>query len=376
MGVTGVAESIVCEQHKKGFSATGIFPLNFHAVDSHLLPSEVFIAPDGEAEHGHVEDEEQGGMAAYAGNEGQPHCIAEEGGDVDVPEAGAVDLENDLAEVPDCNAEHFFVDTDPSNAATAEEVLGLEAHPDGIESITRFLTLPTVAQRLNARHHDPIMDFSKSIMLTSDQYISAAAHVQEAKAIAARQKEIARQEKEEQRKRKEIQHEEERKAKEAQVVEMAEARVQKQAEREEACAMREARTVEAAHARVVKAVEREHAQHLKAERAIQVADERARRKAEKARRALDVLARATERVQGHQIPGMQPAVTATHLQFPRFVTHVTSTMYHPPPQPPQHHRNLPIRPLPPPPYEQPNPPERGHSFSAHVASGNDRMRYQ
>ena len=263
------------------------------------------------------------------------------------------------------------------NAVIAEEVLGLEVDPDGVESIMRFLTLPTVAQRVNVRHRDSIMDFSKSIMLTSDQYISAAAHVHEAKATAARQKEIARQEKEERRKRKEIQREEERKAKEAWASELAEARAQKQAEREEARAMQEARTAEAAHARTVKAVEREHAQRLKAKRAMQVADERARREAEKARKASDVLARAIERVQGHQIPGMQSAVTATHLQFPGFVTHVTSMMHHPPLQPPQHHRNLSIRPLAPPPYEQPNPSlERGHPFSAHVASGNDRMCYQ
>ena len=177
---------------KKGFSATGIFSLNFHAMDSHLLPSEVFTAPDGEGEHGHAGDEEQGGMAAHAGNEGQAHCTAEEGGNVDIPQANAADLEVDLAEVPDCNAEHFFVDADPSNPATTDEVLGLKADPDGVESITRFLTLPTVVPWVNARHRDPVMDFSKLIMLTSDQYISAAAHVQEVKAAAARQNEIAR----------------------------------------------------------------------------------------------------------------------------------------------------------------------------------------
>ena len=80
--------------------------------------------------------------------------------------------------------------------------------------------------------------------------------------------------------------------------------------------MQEARTAEAAHARALKVAEREHAQRLKAERAIQVTDDQARREAEKARRASDVLARATERVQEHQIPRMQPAVTAPHLQFP------------------------------------------------------------
>ena len=124
---------------KKGFSAIGIFSLNFHAVDLHLLASEVFTAPDGEVEHGHGDDnayagnsiagddpvqvgehahagdEKQGRMAAHAGNEGQAHCTPEEGGDVDIPQAGAADLEADLAEVLDCNVEHFFVDADPSN---------------------------------------------------------------------------------------------------------------------------------------------------------------------------------------------------------------------------------------------------------------------
>ena len=194
---------------KKGFNATRIFPLNFHAVDSHLLPSEVFTALDGVAEHMHGGDEEQGRMAAHVGNEEQPETRGED----DVPSAGATDLEADIAKVPDSNVEHFFVDADPSNEATAVEVLGFEGDPDGVESITRFLTVPIVAQRVNARHRDPIMDFNKSIMLTSEQYISAAAHVQEAKATAARQKEIAQQEKEERRKRKEIQREEERKAK-------------------------------------------------------------------------------------------------------------------------------------------------------------------
>ena len=47
---------------------------------------------------------------------------------------------------------------------------------------------------------------------------------------------------------------------------------------------------------------REHAQRIKVERAMQVADERARREAEKARKASVLLARATERLQGHQIP--------------------------------------------------------------------------
>ena len=354
-----------------------------------------------------------GAMLARERDDWQAQGTSEEGDEGNIPMGGAADLEADLAEVPDSNAEHFFVDADPSNPTIADEVIKLEDNPDGVDSITRFLTLPTVAARVNARHRDPIMDFSKSIMLTSEEYISAAAQVQEAKAAATRQKEIARQEKEERKKRKEIEREEERKAKEARAAELAEVRAQKQAKREEARAAREAKAAEVAHARAVKAAEREHAQRLKAEHAMQVADERARREAEKARRASVLLARATERLQGHQIPAknqhipsppsteppfsegffeantphraasptvhsphlpstssLHPTDFATQTQFPGFVTHVTSTM-HPPLHPIQHHRIRPFRPLPQLTHSPPTTSERGHPFTAHVASVHD-----
>lgn len=108
----------------------------------------------------------------------------------------------------------------------------MEEATDGVGSITQFLTLPIVAARVNTRSRDPIMDFSKPIMLTSDQYIAAAAKLNESRAQAARQKEIARREREEKRKRKELERDEERRAKEARVAEVAEARTQKMAERE------------------------------------------------------------------------------------------------------------------------------------------------
>lgn len=130
-------------------------------------------------------------MATREGDEGHVQCTSKEGEEGNTPQARVADLKADLAEVPDSNSEHFFVDADPSSPTTADEVIGLEAGIDGVESITRFLTLLTVAARVNARHHDPIMDFSKSIMLSSEQYISAAAQVQEAKAATTRQKEIA-----------------------------------------------------------------------------------------------------------------------------------------------------------------------------------------
>ena len=96
-------------------------------------------------------------MAGDAVQEEQTQCNRndDDEAEVCVPEANATDIEADLAEIPDSNVEHFFVDADPSNPATADEVIGLEGDQNGMDSITRFLTLPTVARRVSARHRDP-----------------------------------------------------------------------------------------------------------------------------------------------------------------------------------------------------------------------------
>ena len=152
---------------KNGFRATGIFPLDFHDVDSQLVPSQVYTAPVGEAEptHGgddastrqntvqgsieasaqqelagnigalrqlhrgasgelhreaskqqHIatsdlagNDRPQERVAADALQEEQTHCNLDEKeeAEVCVPQAVAADIEADLAEIPDSNAEHF-----------------------------------------------------------------------------------------------------------------------------------------------------------------------------------------------------------------------------------------------------------------------------
>lgn len=134
--------------------------------------------------------------------EGEDH---EEG---NVPVVQNVDMEAEFAEVPNSSAVHFFVDADPVDPSAADEVVGVEEAADTVGSITQFLTLPTVSARVSTRSRDPIMNFSKFIMLMSEQYIEAAAKLKDAKAKAARQKEQTRVEKEERRKREEIEREE------------------------------------------------------------------------------------------------------------------------------------------------------------------------
>ena len=135
-----------------------------------------------------------------------------------------MDIAAEVDEVPAPTVEHFFVNANTSNPANAEEVVGLDPTINNPESITRFLTLPTITPRAPRRRLiDPIVDFSKSIMLTLDNYVSAVEQLQEKKEEAARAKERYRIEREETKRRKLLEHEEEQRQREACAVEVAEA---------------------------------------------------------------------------------------------------------------------------------------------------------
>ena len=68
--------------------------------------------------------------------------------------------------------EHFFVHVDP-NDPDANIVGGMDSDAgEENPSITKFLTLPTTFARVSNKKQD--VEFTKSIMLTSDTYIHAA----------------------------------------------------------------------------------------------------------------------------------------------------------------------------------------------------------
>jgi hypothetical protein len=205
---------------KKGFSATCIFPLDFNALNEHFLPSHAFKDPHKDSQggedsnqprhrEGHGEDVRTDGphdghmrdSSATAGDDGRSQRGDEGEEERTIPAIDKVEIEAKFAMVPDSNVEHFFVDAYPSLPEASSEVVGLEAEAAAVGSITQFLTLATVATRVSRRSKDPIMDFSKSIMLTSDQYINATTQLKEARAESARQKEQARLEKEEKKKK-------------------------------------------------------------------------------------------------------------------------------------------------------------------------------
>jgi hypothetical protein len=188
-------KALLATNIKKGFTATGIFPVNARAVDAQMLPSQVFESQTGEqhsanahgdtvmhtefqddhgndediAGHGdtvmHTELQDIRGADDYIAGHGdtventgiqcnqEEDCDQRDGGrETDnAPGRGEHNLEDDFAQVPQSSAEHFFVDVDPLNPSADEELVGLDATGEDVGSITRFLTLPTAAAHSSAR---------------------------------------------------------------------------------------------------------------------------------------------------------------------------------------------------------------------------------
>jgi hypothetical protein len=210
---------------KNGFASTGIIPLNHSAVDGQFAPSRPFEATADEG--GIVAESPLDGIACEEGTGGDP--VAREGTpttnevssptrsafeddtrtQVDqVPETNekgnshdmeATHIETEMAEEPNSQAEHFFVDCDRNDQGLAEEIAGLDPAIEEVDSMTRFLTLPTVTKRSKPKFRDPILDFTKSHILTSEEFTNAMQRWKESRENAAKEKERKAAEREEQR---------------------------------------------------------------------------------------------------------------------------------------------------------------------------------
>ena len=100
-----------------------------------------------------------------------------------------LEMANEFDEVPDSSASHCFVALDlADNGEGAVEITTIDAGEGEPESITRFLTLPTIAARASSKCRDPLLDFTKSKILTSDEYTAAVQRLNDAKELAAREK--------------------------------------------------------------------------------------------------------------------------------------------------------------------------------------------
>ena len=163
---------------------------------------------------------------------------------------------------------HFFVDANPANPNLAEDIGAADPEIQSLESITCFLTLPSITPQVSQRHQDPIMDFTKSIILTSDEYIEVAAELRQAKEDAAKEKQRQREEKKEQRKWKAAEREDKRLQRKDRATEIAEAQALKACQREEAQIQKEEARVLRQQASAQQTKERagKSTEHLEAQR--------------------------------------------------------------------------------------------------------------
>ena len=181
-------------------------------------------------------------------------------------------MANEFDEVPDSSASHFFVAPDPVDSGEgAVEIATIDAGEGEPESITRFLTLPTIAARVSSKCRDPLLDFTKSKILTSDEYTAAVQRLNDVKELAAREERL---------------------------------HTQKEASRQRKTAEKEVRAAALAEARACCLEEKEEAARLKALRVAKLAAARAAKAAEKARSTSTRRGgRAAEITQGRQVGG-------------------------------------------------------------------------
>ena len=201
----------------KGFSTTSIYPLDRTAVDNELSPSETYVSRDVGRECGNSSTDLACGsnseriVGTENGSNSDRTTGAENGSNSErtaraenVPPLPNKDIDIDFQLAPSSSTAHYFVDTrlstidaeldvETSTAKEGEEVTIINPDTD-LQSITRFLQLPTITERSNPRKRnvDPIVDFTKSIMLTSEVNMTAVQQIQEQNLQQERDKETAR----------------------------------------------------------------------------------------------------------------------------------------------------------------------------------------
>jgi hypothetical protein len=208
-------------------------------------------------ESGHVGGEGRHGEDVVGpgspGSDGAPDDEIEElwqGGEMSFGSPHQVDIEADLAHQPTADIEHVFVNAESCDEGSVGEATDLERPLSEPQSLTKLLKLPTIIARIGSKKKDPIVNFAKSVILTSDQYISAAQEMRNSKEVVAKYKEQQKVERDESRKYKAV-------AKEA-------ASARRAIKREEAQRAKERPLAECVEAQAMRIAVRKKAAHTKA----------------------------------------------------------------------------------------------------------------
>jgi hypothetical protein len=178
---------------RKRFSATGIHPLNRLAIQAHMQPAEAYW--DLEKGNEGEEPTTASQTATKAGDDGSNSAARQGCKDIGsgvVSPCEATDdaeLEADLTREPATKTEHFYVDVQPSELDSIGKATDTDCLAPKAPSITKFLTLPTITVQINSKRKDPVVNFAISLILTSDQYISAVQEMRISKEDSAIQRE-------------------------------------------------------------------------------------------------------------------------------------------------------------------------------------------
>jgi hypothetical protein len=78
---------------------------------------------------------------------------------------------------------------EPSEVNSAGEATDADCLAPEPPSITKFLTLPTIIAQINPKTKDPIVNFAKSLIFTSNQYSSVVQKMKCLKEDIAKQRE-------------------------------------------------------------------------------------------------------------------------------------------------------------------------------------------
>ena len=81
--------------------------------------------------------------------------------------------------------EHYFIAAHLADDITVDKIATIDTNIENPESITTFLTLPMVAPRATSRRPN----FTKSVMLTSEQYMNVVLEARRARFTMATEKE-------------------------------------------------------------------------------------------------------------------------------------------------------------------------------------------
>ena len=196
----GLKRALTSMKIQKGFAATRIWPLQPIAMDKYMAPSSCYIDPCEENIEDEHDDVEEDAIPDIA--EVQEECI---------PETAPTELEHIPKSQP--VDRQFFVQLESDCDLSSDS--NTHSEPNGEETNTQrnLFSLPQVQSRghRGSQVEQPLIDYLKSILMTSNEYIAAMT------AKATRKKAVAREREERkiQVEQKKAQREQEKARKEA-----------------------------------------------------------------------------------------------------------------------------------------------------------------